>query len=63
MYEYQMFKGTWPEVSAKIQQEAIAGWRVIGFTTNGSKGEFHVIMERPKRKADKRASAAKSSSR
>jgi hypothetical protein len=63
MNEYQMFRDDWKKVSAKIQQQALAGWRVVGFTTDGATGGFYVIMERPKRKADKRGSAAKSSAR
>lgn len=60
MYEYQMFRDNWEKVSAKIQQQALEGWRVIGFTTDGAAGGFYVILERPKRKADKRGSAAPS---
>lgn len=63
MFEYQMFKGNWEDIGAKIQQEASEGWRVSGFTTDGATGGFYLIMERQKRKADKRGSAVKSSPR
>ena len=63
MYEYQMFKNNWQEVNERIEYQALEGWRVVCFTPDPVAGGFYVVMERPKRKAEVRGSAAQSSPR
>jgi len=51
MFEYKSFMGSWEDMNAEMQKNALDGWRVVGFSTGGPNDWMSfMIFERPKQK-------------